>query len=81
MMVTGRPGSTTNLAHLGCQCRPAPGRRRLLSGWRRFHRAAEVWAFAGFDPITDGSGGRPDRVGHLSKYGDPAFQDALYFTI
>jgi transposase len=44
----------------------------------RFHRAAEVWAFAGFDPIADGSGDKPDRVGHLSKHGDPAFRDALY---
>ncbi len=44
----------------------------------RFHRAAEVWAFAGYDPITDGSGDRPERVGHLSKHGHPAFRDALY---
>jgi transposase len=44
----------------------------------RFHRAAEVWAFTGFDPIADGSGDKPDRVGHLSKHGDPAFRDALY---
>ena len=44
----------------------------------RFHRAAEVWAFAGLDPLTDGSGDAPDRVGHLSKRGDPAFRDALY---
>ncbi len=44
----------------------------------RFYRAAEVWAFAGYDPITDGSGDHPDRVGHLSKHGDPAFRDALY---
>ena len=45
---------------------------------KRFHRAAEVWAFAGYDPVTDGSGDKPDRVGHLSKRGDPAFRDALY---
>jgi transposase len=44
----------------------------------RFHRAAEIWAFAGFDPITDGSGDAPDRVGHISRRGDPAFRDALY---
>jgi len=44
----------------------------------RFCRAAEIWAFAGFDPIADGSGDRPERVGHLSKRGDPAFRDALY---
>jgi transposase len=45
---------------------------------RRFHRAAEVWALAGWDPITDGSGDKPDRVGHISKHGDPAFRNALY---
>jgi hypothetical protein len=45
---------------------------------RRFHRAAEVWALAGWDPITDGSGDKPDRVGHISKHGDPAFRNALF---
>jgi hypothetical protein len=45
---------------------------------RRFHRAAEVWALAGWDPITDGSGDKPDRVGHISKHGDPAFRNTLY---
>jgi len=45
---------------------------------QRFDRAAQVWAFAGYDPISDGSGDRPERVGHLSKHGDPAFRDALY---
>ena len=45
---------------------------------QRFLRAAQVWAFAGFDPIQDGSGDRPERTGHLSKHGDPAFRDALY---
>jgi hypothetical protein len=44
----------------------------------RFFRAAEVWAFAGFDPVTDGSGDNPDRVGHVSKRGDPAFRNTLY---
>lgn len=44
----------------------------------RFHRAAQVWAFAGYDPISDGSGDRPERVGHLSKHGDPPFRDALF---
>ena len=43
-----------------------------------FHRAAEGWALAGFDPITDGSGDAPNRTGHISKRGDPAFRDALY---
>jgi len=44
----------------------------------RFHRSAEVWAFMGFDPICDGSGDKPERIGHLSKHGDPNFRDALY---
>jgi transposase len=45
---------------------------------QRFLHAGQVWAFAGFDPLQDGSGDRPERVGHLSKRGDPAFRDALY---
>jgi transposase len=45
---------------------------------QRFFRAAEVWAFAGFDPVTDGSGDKPDRVGRVSKHGDPAFRDAIF---
>jgi transposase len=49
-----------------------------LGSIQRFYRAAEVWAFAGFDPLQDGSGDRPDRIGRLSKRGDPAFRDALY---
>ena len=49
-----------------------------LGSPQRFQRAAEIWAFAGFDPITDGSGDKPERVGRLSKHGDPAFRDALY---
>ena len=49
-----------------------------LGSPHRFHRAAEVWAFFGFDPIADGSGDKPERVGHLSKHGDPAARDALY---
>jgi len=44
----------------------------------RFHRAAEVWAFAGFDPIADGSGDHPHRVGHISKHSDPAFRDTMF---
>jgi transposase len=35
-------------------------------------------ALAGWDPITDGSGDKPDRVGHISKHGDPAFRNTLY---
>lgn len=44
----------------------------------RFHRAAEVWAFVGFDPISDGSGDRPERIGHLSKHGDSASRDSFF---
>lgn len=44
----------------------------------RFLRAAEVWAFAGYDPIADGSGDHPNRVGHVSKHGDPPFRNALF---
>lgn len=50
----------------------------LTGSASRFHRAAEVWSLVGFDPITDGSGDDPDRVGHISKRGDPAARDALY---
>jgi transposase len=49
-----------------------------LGSVQRFFRAAEVWAFAGFDPIADGSGDHPDRVGHLSKRGGPTFRDTMY---
>jgi transposase len=49
-----------------------------LGSPHRFQRAAEVWAFAGYDTIADGSGDKPERVGHISKHGDPAFRDALY---
>jgi hypothetical protein len=44
----------------------------------RFRRASEVWAFAGYDPLTDGTGDRPERIGHLSKHGDPALRDCLF---
>jgi transposase len=44
----------------------------------RFQRDGEVWAFAGYDPVTDGTGDHPDRVGHLAKHGDPAFREALF---
>jgi hypothetical protein len=44
----------------------------------RFHRAAEVWAFAGYDPIADGSGDHPKRVGHISKHGPSAFRDTMF---
>jgi transposase len=42
-----------------------------LGSPHRFQRAAEVWAFASFDPIPTGSGDKPDRVGQISKHGDP----------
>ena len=45
---------------------------------RRFQHPAQVWAFAGYDPISDGTGDRPERIGRLSKHGDPAFRDALF---
>ncbi len=50
----------------------------ILGAAQRFQRPAEVWAFMGFDPVADGSGDHPDRVGHLSKRGDPAARDILY---
>jgi transposase len=49
-----------------------------LGSHNRFLRAAEIWSFLGFDPISDGSGDKPERVGHLSKHGDPAFRDTLF---
>jgi transposase len=49
-----------------------------LGSIHRFQRDAEVWAFAGFDPITDGTGDHPHRVGHLAKHGDPALRNALF---
>jgi hypothetical protein len=50
----------------------------LLGSAERFHRAAEVWALIGYDPLTDGTGDRPERIGHLSRHGDPAGRDRLY---
>lgn len=49
-----------------------------IGSLNRFHRSAEVWASAGFDPITDGSGDHPDRVGHISKHSDPALQHTMF---
>jgi hypothetical protein len=37
-----------------------------------------VWAFVGYDPVTDGTGDRPERIGHISKHGDPAGRDRLF---
>lgn len=50
----------------------------VLGSADRFQRDAEVWAFIGYDPITDGSGDRPERIGHISKHGDPAGRDTLF---
>ncbi len=50
----------------------------LIGSASRLHRAAEVWSLVGFDPITDGSGDDPNRIGRISKRGDPAARDALY---
>jgi hypothetical protein len=50
----------------------------IIGSVHRFHRASEVWSLAGFDPITDGSGDKPDRIGHISKRGNSASRDALY---
>lgn len=43
----------------------------------RFDSAGQVWALAGFDPLSADSGDRR-RVGQISKKGDPAFRDTLY---
>jgi len=50
----------------------------ILGSASRFLRAAEVWSLSGFDPLTDGSGDTPDRIGHISKRGDPASRNTLY---
>ena len=50
----------------------------ILGAAHRFRRATEVWAFVGYDPITDGTGDRPERIGHISKHGDPAGRDRLF---
>lgn len=43
----------------------------------RFPSAAHVWAFAGWDPITDDSGDRR-RSGQISRRGAPFFRDTLF---
>jgi hypothetical protein len=50
----------------------------ILGSASRLRRASEVWSLIGFDPLTDGSGDAPDRIGHISKRGDPSSRDALY---
>ncbi len=49
-----------------------------LGAVERFRTAAQVWAFAGCDPLPHGSGDRPERIGHISQRGDPALREALY---
>jgi transposase len=44
---------------------------------QRFQRAAEIWAFAGFDPVIDQSGDFR-RIGHISRKGDPGLRDTLF---
>lgn len=43
----------------------------------RFTEAAEIWAFAGFDVVTEESGDFR-RVGRITKKGDPGLRDTLY---
>jgi len=44
---------------------------------QRFTSAAQVWAFAGFDPVIEQSGDFR-RVGHISKKGSPGLRNTLY---
>lgn len=44
---------------------------------QRFLLAAQVWAFAGFDLVSEESGDFR-RVGHITKKGDPGLRDTLY---
>jgi transposase len=44
---------------------------------QRFVSAAQIWAFAGFDLVSQESGDFR-RVGHISKKGDPGLRDTLY---
>lgn len=48
-----------------------------LTSHRRFHSAAEVWAFAGFDPVTAESGDHR-RIGRISRKGHPGLRDTLF---
>ncbi len=51
---------------------------------QRFTRAAQIWGFAGFDPLIGSASlgtqqsGDFRRVGHISKKGDPGLRDTLY---
>jgi transposase len=44
---------------------------------QRFLSADEIWAFAGFDVVSQESGDFR-RVGHITKKGDPGLRDTLY---
>ena len=44
---------------------------------QRFDSAAQVWAFAGFDPVLEESGDYR-RVGKISRKGNPGLRDTLY---
>lgn len=44
---------------------------------QRFSSAAQVWAFAGFDPVLQASGDFR-RVGAISKKGNPGLRNTLY---
>jgi hypothetical protein len=50
----------------------------LIGSASRLRRASEVWSLSGFDPLTDGSGDAPDRIGRISRRGDPASRNTLY---
>jgi transposase len=44
---------------------------------QRFKHPKEIWAFAGFDVVTEESGDFR-RVGHITKKGAPGLRDTLY---
>jgi len=48
-----------------------------LGHFRRFTSPDEIWAFAGFDLVTQESGDFR-RTGHITKKGEPGFRDTLY---
>jgi len=48
-----------------------------LGHHRRFHHPKEIWAFAGFDIVSEESGDFR-RIGHITKKGDPGLRDTLY---
>jgi len=49
----------------------------LLGHPQRFQKPAQIWAFAGFDLVTEESGDYR-RVGHITKKGAPALRDTLF---